>query len=149
MDFVLFPSLKDTVTAKPRSNDLQDFFTVEIEEDVEQYVSLKVASALPSQSKWKYVCSSDHYVSLCLQCLSYLSRDPKKQSWLDGHYKTLIVEQLLKMDNIILFYTSFPQNQALLHAVHVRVVALKLRSVLFVAYHTSTGHDHASFKDSF
>jgi hypothetical protein len=53
------------------------------------------------------------------------------------------------MDNIIVFNTTFLQKKALLCGVRVRVVPLKLHSVLFAAYHGSAGNGHASFQAYF
>jgi hypothetical protein len=148
--FVPFPSPKESVTARPHSGDLKDCFTVEIKEDVEQDRSLKpsLAYSLPSHSEWKAACSSDHDVLLYIWFLSDRALDPKKQPGLDVRYKTLLVEQSLERDNSILFFTAFPQKQALIRDIQVCVISLKLCSVLFAAYHASAGNVHASFKAS-
>jgi hypothetical protein len=90
MDFFLFPVLDKVIISMPRS-DLQDCFTVEIEEDTTWDGSLKpsLASAMPSNSEWTSDSTSDYDVSLCIDCLKDATRDLVKQPWLDSRYKTL------------------------------------------------------------
>jgi hypothetical protein len=72
-----------------------------------------------------------------------------KQPWLDNHYRTLIKDQALEQEDSILFYTTFSQKQALHQTVRVHMVPLKLRPILFAAYHAIAGNGHAYFKASF
>jgi hypothetical protein len=112
MDFVLFPVLDKVMRHLPRSDDLQDCFTVEIEDNIKWDSSLKpfLASALHSHSEWKADNVSDYDVSLCLTCLKDSTQDLMKQPWLDNRYRTLIKDQALEQEDIILFYTAFSQK---------------------------------------
>jgi hypothetical protein len=98
MEFVLYPVLYKVLRPMPRPDDLQDCFTVEIEEDTKWDSSLtpSLASALPSHSELKAASASDHDMSLCLDFLKDTTQDLMKQPWLDNRYRTLIKDQALK-----------------------------------------------------
>jgi hypothetical protein len=81
MDFVLFPVLDKVLSPVPCSDDLQDLFTVEIEEDTkcDSNLNPSIASAIPSHSEWKAASASDHDVSLCIDCIKDATQDLVKQ----------------------------------------------------------------------